>query len=85
MTVSEDIAATLVALKAAKETLQRSDCFEMFRLEGLDDLIEHIEETTCPGCGVVEGTREYGTVGDGFDGYCPSCADKREAEGKNDG
>lgn len=32
----------------------------------------------CPGCEAVEGTSEWGTVGDGFDGYCPSCADKRD-------
>lgn len=32
----------------------------------------------CPDCGAVEGSPEWGTVGDGFDGYCPSCADKRD-------
>lgn len=36
------------------------------------------DDNTCPRCGAVEGTHEWGTVGDGFDGYCPSCADKRE-------
>jgi hypothetical protein len=32
----------------------------------------------CPECGAIEGTPEWGTVGDGFDGYCPDCADKRD-------
>lgn len=40
------------------------------------------KETACPDCGAIEGTSEWGTVGDGFDGYCPSCADKREANGE---
>jgi len=44
-----------------------------------DDCLEQI---TCPDCGAVEGTEEWGTVGDGFDGYCPSCADLREANGE---
>jgi len=35
---------------------------------------------TCPECGAVEGSPEWGTVGDGYDGYCPSCADQREEE-----
>ena len=39
---------------------------------------ECLEEITCPNCGAVEGTEEWGTVGDGFDGYCPGCADERE-------
>jgi hypothetical protein len=39
------------------------------------------EADACPDCGAVEGTPEWGTVGDGFDGYCPSCADKREENG----
>ena len=34
--------------------------------------------TVCPGCAAIEGEEEWGTVGDGFDGYCGSCADKRE-------
>lgn len=34
----------------------------------------------CPGCGAIEGEPDWGTVGDGFDGYCGSCADKREGE-----
>jgi hypothetical protein len=29
----------------------------------------------CPRCGAVEGTPEWGTVGDGYDGYCPTCSD----------
>lgn len=45
------------------------------------DAGEHEDDECCPGCGAVEGTPEWGTVGDGFDGYCPSCADKREEEG----
>ncbi len=42
-----------------------------------------LEDVTCPteGCGAIEGTEKWGTVGDGFDGYCPSCADKREEAG----
>jgi len=36
-------------------------------------------EDVCHKCGTVEGTPEYGTVGDGFDGLCPSCADAAEA------
>jgi hypothetical protein len=40
-----------------------------------------LEDATCPGCDAVEGTPEWGTVGDGFDGYCPSCADEREEDG----
>lgn len=36
------------------------------------------EPTVCPECGALEGDPEWGTVGDGFDGYCPSCADKRD-------
>jgi hypothetical protein len=39
------------------------------------------DKVVCPGCSAVEGSPEWGTVGDGFDGYCPSCADKREADG----
>lgn len=34
----------------------------------------------CRECGAVPGTAEYGTVGDGYDGLCPSCADKAEEE-----
>lgn len=41
-------------------------------------------DTACSECGAVEGTAEYGTVGDGFDGLCPNCADKAEAEGRWD-
>lgn len=36
------------------------------------------EDVICPGCGAIEGSDEYGTVGDRFDGYCPSCADHRD-------
>lgn len=35
----------------------------------------------CPGCGAIEGEPEWGTVGDGFEGYCGNCADKREEHG----
>lgn len=42
--------------------------------------IDGEEPTECPSCGAVEGEPEWGTVGDGADGYCPSCADKRDAE-----
>lgn len=42
------------------------------------------DAVTCPGCGAVEGEDEWGTVGDGFDGYCPSCADEREEQGVYD-
>lgn len=38
----------------------------------------------CEECGAIPGTAEYGTVGDGFDGLCPSCADKAEEENEND-
>ena len=38
----------------------------------------------CPECRAVEGTDDWGTVGDGYDGYCPSCADKREEAGVYD-
>lgn len=37
------------------------------------------DDDTCWKCGAVPGTSAYGTVGDGFDGLCPSCADKEEA------
>lgn len=40
-----------------------------------------LDDRTCPGCDAVEGTEKWGTVGDGFDGYCPSCADEREENG----
>ena len=34
------------------------------------------DQSVCDGCREL-----YDDGGDGFDGYCPSCADKREAEG----
>lgn len=34
----------------------------------------------CRECGAIPGTDAYGTVGDGFDGLCPSCADKAEPD-----
>lgn len=40
--------------------------------------VDHEEIVICPECGAVEGEPEWGTVGDGHDGYCPNCADKRE-------
>jgi hypothetical protein len=36
----------------------------------------------CDRCGAVPGTARYGTVGDGFGGLCPSCADKAEQAGE---
>lgn len=30
----------------------------------------------CPKCEAIEGSEAWGTVGDGYNGYCPSCADK---------
>jgi hypothetical protein len=38
------------------------------------------DDDPCTQCGAVPGTEEYGTVGDGFDGLCPSCADAVEPE-----
>lgn len=45
-----------------------------------DDLMEVDGEQAevCRGCGAIEGLPDWGTVGDGFDGFCGSCADKRE-------
>lgn len=42
------------------------------------------EPEVCPECEAIEDTSEWGTVGDGYDGYCPNCADKREREGVYD-
>jgi predicted metal-dependent peptidase len=47
--------------------------------QGGDDRSEDDDEA-CRECGAVPGTPEYGTVGDGFDGLCPSCADKAEPD-----
>ncbi len=44
--------------------------------------IDGDQSEVCPSCGAVEGELEWGTVGDGFDGYCASCADKREETGE---
>lgn len=38
----------------------------------------------CEECGAIPGTSDYGTVGDGFDGLCPSCADKAEEDDEID-
>jgi hypothetical protein len=38
----------------------------------------------CEECRAIPGTSEYGTVGDGFDGLCPSCADKADPGDEND-
>ena len=38
----------------------------------------------CPKCGDFVGSETYGTVGDGFDGLCPSCADKAEADNEDE-
>ena len=48
--------------------------------EALTGWMDGEETEVCPGCGAIEGLPEWGTVGDGFDGYCPSCADRREAK-----
>lgn len=34
----------------------------------------------CSECGDFPGSETYGTVGDGYDGLCPSCADKVEED-----
>lgn len=44
-------------------------------------MVDGCDTTVCPECGAIEGTEEWGTVGDGYDGYCPNCADEREASG----
>lgn len=38
----------------------------------------------CTECGAIFGTSEYGPVGDGYDGLCPSCADKAEEKDDDD-
>lgn len=38
----------------------------------------------CTSCGAVPGSSAYGTVGDGHDGRCPSCADKAEKAAAGD-
>lgn len=48
---------------------------------GDEDFESYVEDAvTCPSCGAVEGGPTWGTVGDGYGGYCPSCADAREGE-----
>jgi hypothetical protein len=37
-------------------------------------------EEECRACGAVEGTPEWGTVGDGYDGLCATCADKENSD-----
>src|SRR5215472_4379030 len=52
-----------------------SDCQaanELEHVEAMQDELEAADAEVCPGCGAVEGTEAWGTVGDGFDGYCPS-------------
>ncbi len=39
-----------------------------------------IEYEVCSKCNAIEGSPEWGTVGDGFDGMCPCCADKEEEQ-----
>lgn len=46
-------------------------------LQELDEE-DDFDEEPCRLCGAVPGTPEYGTVGDGYDGMCPSCADAEE-------
>jgi hypothetical protein len=40
----------------------------------------YVEVEECSKCKCVEGSKAWGTVGDGADGKCPSCADKMEHE-----
>lgn len=51
-----------------------------------DPAVQNVLEAgeACLECSAVPGTDDYGTVGDGFDGYCPSCADRREENGEHD-
>ena len=44
------------------------------------DCFDKRDEDTCRECGAVEGTPEYGTMGDGFDGLCPNCADRADPD-----
>lgn len=44
------------------------------------ELYDGEDDDRCRICGAVEGTSDYGTAGDGFDGMCPSCADATEPE-----
>jgi hypothetical protein len=73
-------AAGLTALSAPRPDDPLADAEE--RRAFVDEQDDDAE--TCPGCGAVEGTPEWGTVGDGFNGYCPSCADKIEAAKSDD-
>lgn len=40
----------------------------------------YVEVEECSECNCVEGTKAWGTVGDGGDGKCSSCADQMEGE-----
>jgi hypothetical protein len=62
----------ILAEASLKTAITTDDCYEM----------DSGECCVCPECAAVEGEPEWGTVGDGFDGYCPSCADKREETGE---
>ncbi|MER9436728.1 hypothetical protein NKJ04_17695 [Mesorhizobium sp. M0618] len=42
--------------------------------------VSNDEADICTECGDHPGSETYGTVGDGYDGLCPSCADKAEEE-----
>jgi len=42
----------------------------LFEVDGEDPMV-------CE-CGAIEGEPEWGTVGDGYGGLCPACADKEE-------
>lgn len=53
---------------------ETSEEIELEDGQTLDDI------QACDDCGAVEGTPEWGTVGDGSDGKCPSCADRFESD-----
>lgn len=46
--------------------------------------VSNDEADICTECGDHPGSETYGTVGDGYDGLCPSCADKAEADEDDD-
>jgi hypothetical protein len=62
--------------EASIDTLAELDEIKPFQVDG-EDVDE--DQEPCRKCGAYPGTSEYGTLGDGFDGLCPSCADKAEA------
>lgn len=57
------------------------DVLEMMRrFRVTDPAGEDDNDEPCRECGAVPGSPGYGTVGDGFDGLCPSCADREEED-----